>query len=303
MTLALAIGLPVIKLIPKIKDIIKTDLFYIGKYNINVSTLLNGLNILYAVSFEFYSIFVFASSYETNITKRYAAKRISKLITGVMFSFLGNILGKLAISGIGVILGVSLGPLSTIVIGSLTGVGCGYLGAKVGDKIGDRFFGKDEFVLTSSHLYYKYIPHKYRKKWCNPNLKRNKTYLCENVKSYIIECIVNETDYAMLLINIPKDVYEIDECLGKNYKYIGDNDDGKSESTDMSEDEENFMKIFKNGKKIGDLIIPYKGIDENCFSINFVIYGINKEIISYKDWLLDKTNEKTVEIVFNLSVY
>ena len=60
-TLALAVGLPSIKLIPKIKGLIKTRLFTLGKYNINVSTLLNGLNILYAVSFELYSIFSFCS--------------------------------------------------------------------------------------------------------------------------------------------------------------------------------------------------------------------------------------------------
>ena len=227
--MSLAVGLPAIKLIPKIKDIIKTKLLNVGKYNINVSTLLNGLNILYAVSFELYSIFDFGLSHKMNITMRYAAKRGLKLTIGVGFSVLGNILGKLAVAGISVILGVTLGPLSTIIIGLLAGIGCGYLGAKVGDKIGDMVFGKDEFVLTSSHLYYKYIPLKYRQKWCNPNLKWNKTYLCANVKSYIIECIVNETDYAMLLINIPKDIYEIDECLGKNDKYIGDEDDGKSE--------------------------------------------------------------------------
>ena len=304
-TLALAAGLPAIKLIPKMKDIIKTKLFDVGKYNINVSTLLNGLNILYAVSFELYSIFDFSLSHKNNITKRYIVKRGLKLTIGIGFALLGNILGKLAIAGVNVILGITLGPLATIVIGLLAGVGCGYLGAKVGDKIGDMVFGKDEFVLISSHLYYKYIPLKYRQEFCNPNLKWNKTYLCANVKSYIIECIVNETDYAMLLINIPNDVYEIDECLGKGNKYIGDDDDSKSESTDMSDDEgkENFMKIFKNGKMIGDLIIPYKGIDENCFSINFVIYGINEEKISYKDWLGPKKNEKTIEIVFNLSVY
>ena len=112
----------------------------------------------------------------------------------------------------------------------------------------------------------------------------------------------------MLLINIPKDEYEIDECLridNKYYKYIGEDDDIKSVSTEMSENEEDEKdtKIIKNGKIIGNLIIPYKGIKENCSSINFVIYGIKEEKISYKDWLGAKKNEKIIEIVFNLSVY
>ena len=308
-SLALAVGLPAIKLIPKMKDIIKTKVFSIDMHNINISTILNGLNILYAVSFELFSIFDFYYSHnrQKSITLRYAAKRGLKLTVGVGASILGNVLGKLAIHGVTVLLGASLGPLSTVVIGVLTGVGCGYLGAKVGDKIGDMVFGKDKFVLTSNDLYHKYIPFKYRRKFCNPNLKWNKTYLCAKVKSYIIECIINETDIIMLLINIPKDVYEIDECLRiDNYeKYIGEDDDIKSVSTEMTEneEEENYTKIIKNGKMIGDLVIPYKGIDENCFSINFVIYGINEEKISYKDWLGSKKNEKTVEIVFNLSVY
>ena len=50
-SLALAIGLPTIKLIPVIKKyILKYKIFSLGSYNINVSTILNGLNILYAVA-------------------------------------------------------------------------------------------------------------------------------------------------------------------------------------------------------------------------------------------------------------
>ena len=303
-TLALAVGLPAIKLIPKIKGLIKTRLFTLGKYNINVSTLLNGLNILYAVSFEFYSIFSFAQEHKYNITFRYALKRGIKLAVGVGFSFLGNILGKLAIYGISVIFGISLGPLATLVIGLVGGVAGGYLGAKAGDYISDKAFGKDEFILTSSHLYYKYIPMKYRKKYCNPNLKWNKTYLCQNVKSYIIECVINEVDLIMLVVNIPKNIYELDECLGYKNNYIKDeDDDNKSVSTQFSEEGENVTTIYNKGKYGGDLVIPYQGIGENCFSINFIIYGINEKKINYNDWLGCKKNEKAIEIVFNLSVY
>ena len=162
----------------------------------------------------------------------------------------------------------------------------------------DKIFGKDEFILTSDHLYYKYIPNKYRLKNCNPNLKWNKTFLCLNVKSYVIECIVNETDLAMLLINIPKDVYEIDDCLGGLNNNYNDDDDC---STENSEEEEG-IKIYKKGKFIGDLITPYQGIKDNCFSVNFIIYGINKDKINPKDWLNSLKNENTIEKVFNLSI-
>ena len=289
--------MPIIKLIPQINEnILKNQLFDIGSYNINISTLLNGLNILYAVSVEFISIFSFACENKWNITARYILKRGIKLSIGVGISFLGN----LAVKGILVIIGASVCPAITIILGILTGIAFGYLGAIASDKVADKIMGKDEFVLTSDHLYYKYIPEKYRKPYCNPNLKWNKTYLCTNVKSYVIECIVNEIDLVMLLINIPKNVYEIDECLGLNNNII--EDDNSSESTENSENEGG-IKIIKKGKFIGDLIIPYQGIKENCYSINFIIYGINKDKINEKDWLNSLKNEKTIEKVFCLSVY
>ena len=304
-TLSLAVGLPAIKLIPKIKSIIKQKVFDLSSTSINVSTILNGLNILYAVTFEFFSIYSFSCEHKTKITRKYGLKRAMKLAIGVGCSFLGNVLGKFAIWGIRVIFGVTLGPLSTFVIGTMGGAAAGYLGAKIGDKLSDKVFGNDEFVLTSSHLYYKYIPLKYRKKYFNPNLKWNKSYLCNNVKSYIIECIVNETDIEMLVINIPKDVFEIDECLGyDNNKDNTIDDDNKSESTQFSEsNEEKVTAIFKDNKFVGDLVIPYQGIVENCCGIHFIIYGINEEKIDSKDWPESKKNEKTIEIVFDLSVY
>jgi len=300
-SLALAVGLPTIKLIPKIKkNLLKHKLFSLGSRNINISTILNGLNILYAVALESYSIFSFAQSHKGNVTLKYFGKRMINLAVGVGFSFLGNFLGKLAIHGVTVIVGISVGPLVTIVFGILLGVTFGYLGSKVGNKLGEKAFGKDEFVLTSKHLYFRYIPIKYRKKHCNPGLQWNKTYLCSKVKSYIIECITNEVDIIMLIMNIPKDVYEIEECLSLNKNII--DDDKYSVSTEDSDDESS-IKIENKGKFIGDLIIPFQGISENCYSINFVIYGINEEKISYKDWLQTKKKEEIIEIVFNLSVY
>ena len=305
-SLALAIALPVIKLFPKLVDYIENHPPTIGKNIINISNILNGLNVLHAAYFEGSLIYFFSVEHKFNITCYYTMKRCFKLLTGVGCSVLGNFLGNLAIQGIKVFFGASMGPMATIVLFILPiGIGAlaGHFGTKASDKLGDKTFGKDELLLTSDHLYYKYIPAKYRKKYCNPNLKWNKTYLCNNVKSYIIECVINGAELIMLIMNIPKDVYEIDECLECENKKEIDDDDNKSESTDLSEDTENITHIYKNEKYVGDLLIPYKGIEENCCSIDFVIYGINKEKISYKEWQENKVDGKIIEEAFKLSVY
>ena len=303
--LALAITLPIIKLFPKLVDFIEKHPPSIAQNTISISTILNGLNILHAICFEINLIYCFSAEHKLNITCYYAMKRGFKLLTGVGCSLLGNFLGKLALHGIKVFFGISMGPMATIVLFMLP-LGIGALlyqfGTKSSDKLGDNIFGKDDFVLTSDHLYYKYIPSKYRKKYCNPNLKWNDTYLCNNVKSYIIECVINGAELIMLIMNIPKGVYEIDECLEcENKKEI--DDDNKSESTDLSEDTENITQIYKNEKYVGDLLISYKGIEENCCSIDFVIYGLNKEKISYKEWQENKADGKIIEIALKLSVY
>ena len=297
--LALAMGLPIIKLIPKIKEKMNAKAFCLDTNNISIASLLNGLNILAAVIIESYAIFSFSYDHEWNVTLKYGFKRGIRLLGGIGVSFLGNLAAK----GILVIFGITMAPGVTIVLGIISGIAFGYLGAKMGDELSDKLLGKDELVLKSDQLYFKYIPEKYRKRYYNPNLKWNKTYLCLNVKSYVIECIVDEIELIMLLINIPKDVYEIDECLGfnkKKKKYIEDDNYIEITEKDKTEIE---TKILKEGKFIGDLIIPYQGIKDNCSSINFIIYGINQDEINSKEWLNSKKEGKIIEISFNLSIY
>ena len=103
----------------------------------------------------------------------------------------------------------------------------------------------------------------------------------------------------MLLINIPKDVYEIDECLGFNK-----NNNNYIEDDNYIVYFEKETKIYKEGQFIGDLIIPYQGIKDDCFGVDFIIYGINQDKIdNKKDWLDYKEKGKIIEILFNLSVY
>ena len=182
------------------------------------------------------------------------------------------------------------------------------LGSKCANIISDGIFGKDEFVLSSPNLYYRYIPDRYRIRGNNPRLNWNKTYLWATVKSYIIECIINDADTAMRVINIPNTVYELDECLGYEIKEeYKDNEFFSEDSTDDDEGKNIICKKIRQGKVYaGDLIIPYKGIDENTHKIDFIIYGINKERISNEEWsdCRDREyKEKLIERAFVLSLY
>ena len=89
----------------------------------------------------------------------------------------------------------------------------------------------------------------------------------------------------MRIINIPRDVFELPECLGY---YLNNNKN--NEDTDYTSEEENkiekktIYKIYKNKKFIGDIIIPYKGIKDNAYKVDFIIYRIKKKLISIKEW-------------------
>ncbi len=178
---------------------------------------------------------------------------------------------------------------------------------KITNKIDDALIGKEEFVLSSANLYYRYIPDKYRKRGNNPHLKWNKTYLCATVKSYIIECIINLVETAMRVINIPNTVYELNECLGYEINENYQIDDFCSEdSTDDDDDEVEkkyiCKKIRQGNKYAGDLIIPYKGIDKNVHKIDFIIYGINKERINNKEWSDYRDKEVKEKLINNFII-
>ena len=295
-------------MIPKIKYIIGVEIL---KTKLNVGMVLNGLNILWGIGVSAFSIFKFHYEHHKRwkLTGLYTGKLILKTTIAIGFSILGNLASKAVLAGIIFIVGAPVCPLVTAVVGLLGGIIFGAIGSYAGNKIADKIFGKDEFVLSSANLYYKYIPDKYRKIGNNPHLKWNKTYLCANVKSYIIECIINDVDTSMRVINIPNDIFELEECLGydlnNNYQI---NEFYSDDSTDDDEDGKKFIcKKLKQGKKYaGDLVIPYKGINENAYKIDFIIYGINKEKISGKEWseCRDKENkEKLIEVGFVLSVY
>ena len=306
-SLALGCGLPLIKLIPKIKFIIGVKIL---NSDLDVGMIFNGLNILWAVGIETFSIFKFHYDHKKkwNLTIKYFGKRLLKLGIAIGFSIIGNLACKAVVAGIFIFAGITLGPLCTVVIGLLGGIVFGIAGNCAGNYIADKVLGKDEFILTSNNLYYKYVPIKYRIKGNNPHLKWNKTYLCSNVKSYIIECIVNEVDTNMRVMNIPKDIFELQECLG--YEIDQNSQNNGFNSDDSTDDDENIefvgKPLFKGKKFVGDLMIPYKGINENAYKIDFVIYGIDKERISTKEWLdfRDKeSKEKLIQIGFVLSVY
>ena len=306
-SLALGCGLPLVKAIPQIK-------FLIGKTivdtSLNFGLISDGLNILWSIGVGAYSIFKFHYQYNKRwkLTKLYAKKLLLKTGITIGFSILGSLAAKSFALGIAIIVGAPLGPGVTIVIGLLFGIVYGIIGTKYANEISDRIFGKDEFVLSSPNIYYKYIPDRYRIKGNNPRLNWTKTYLCATVKSYIIECIINDCETAMRVINIPNTVHELEECLGYEIKEDYKDDEFFSEDSTEDDEEKKFIcKKIRQGKMYaGDLIIPYKGIDENTHKIDFIIYGINKERISNEEWsdYRDREyKEKLIEIGFVLSVY
>lgn len=214
---------------------------------------------------------------------------------------------KSFVAGILIIVGTPLGQGVTLVIGLLFGVVFGLLGNKFGNEISDRIFGKDEFVLSPPNIYYRYILDRYRIKGNNPRLNWNKTYLCGTVKSYIIECIINDIDTSMRVINIPNTVHELEECLGYEIKENYKDDEFFSEDSTDDEEKKFICKKIRQGKLYaGYLIIPYKGINKNAHKIDFIIYGIYKERISNEEWSDYRDRgykEKLIEIGFVLSVY
>lgn len=240
-SLALGCGLPFIKSIPQIKFLIGKE---IVNSSLNFEMISNGLNILWSVGVAAYSIFKFHYKYQKRwkLTLLYSAKLSLKIGITIGFSILGNLAAKSIIAGISIIVGVSISPLVTFIIGALGGIVFGYLGTKAANKIADGIFGKYEFVLSSADLYYRYIPDRYRIRGNNPHLKWNKTYLYATVKSYIIECIINVVETAMRVINIPNNVYELNECLG--YEINESYHMNEFDSEDSTEDDE------EEGKKI-----------------------------------------------------
>ena len=309
-----ACGPHIIKLLiknyPKIKSIIENNTFNLGNISIDAVMALEGLNILISLSVEFYYVIKYQYQYKKwKSSLLYVGKRTTKILTGIGFSVIGNLITKAVISGFIVLTGISVTPFVTITLQYFGSGICGYLGNNVGNYLGERIFGKDEFKLTSAHIYYKYIPKKYRECGNNPHLAWDKSHLCANVKSYIIECIINDTETQMRIINIPNNIFELPECLGCDC----DNECDLNNSFDTncssyeSENENNYKKCYdKKNKFIGDLIIPYKGIKDNAYKIDFVIYGINKKEISNKEWIdfRDKeSKKKLIEIGYIYSVY
>ena len=281
----LACGPHIMKLIPKIKSILEQKI--IPDTFIDYGIMLDGLNILWAACTELYYIFKYIFEYKKNLkfASKIISKRIINLGIALGFSYIGDLAIKAGIYGFKIITGISLGPFVTVTIGIIGSCAFGYFGNNIGNFLFEKILGKDEFKATSANLYYHYIPQKYRTKGNNPHLQWNKDFLNDEIKSYVIECIVNETEVQMRIINIPRDVFELPECLGY---YLNNNKN--NEDTDYTSEEENKIekknknKIYKNKKFIGDIIIPYKGIKDNAYKVDFIIYRIKKKWISIKEW-------------------
>ena len=307
-SLILACGKHIIKLIPQIKYILEKNIILINNKMINLELFLDGLNVLWAFGIEFYYIFEYQAKYQNiYLTLRYFGKRSTHLTVAVSFSYLGTLAIKAAIYGFTVFTGIPLAPFITTTLGILGGIAGGFLGDNAGKYLSNKIFVEDEFKLTSGCIYYHYIPDKYRKPGNNPQLQWNKK-AGPGIESYVIECIINDADIQMRVINIPKEIFELPECLG-DYDGYNINDcetDFSSDGDNNEKKEKKYHKIYKKGKFVGDLIIPFKGIKENAFKIDFVIYRIRKKEISDKEWLEfgnKKNEERFIQDCYIYSVY
>ena len=157
-------------------------------------------------------------------------------------------IGQVVGMKIALCLGFVAGP-GAIIIGGLAGLLFGFIGGKIVNEI-NKDEKKRELIFYSDSLYFKYVPHKYRK-FAIPTMKWKDAPI--DTKSFAIELIVNEDgrNPSWLVINIrakPKEM-EINEL-----------------------------------SKEGETIIKYKGIPENAFSGTFFLYAFNIKIISYEDF-------------------
>ena len=139
----------------------------------------------------------------------------------------------------------------------------GFIGGLIGGLIG-RFF-ENKLTLNSDCLYYKYIPKKFRNK-INPNLRWEN--VSNNTKSFVIEMVDHYYNCRWLVLNIPSNIREIEL-----------------------------------NNKIGDTVIEYMGIPDNCFRVFFNLYELkNDKKINHEDWKDTKKMFSLITHVASLEV-
>ena len=110
----------------------------------------------------------------------------------------------------------------------------------------------------------------------------------------------------MRVINIPKNVFELPGCLGyyhDNSQSTDDEDTDCSSDQDGKEKNQKSLKIYIKKKFIGDLVMPYKGIKNNAFKVDFIIYRIKKKKISVKDWINFRDRNSKLNLIHDCFIY
>ena len=189
----------------------------------------------------------------------------SEIFSSITRNFAGTAL-DLGISFSFMELGASISFSLGIVSGPgvvVFGLVGGFLGGLIGGLISRLFDHKLE--LNSDCLYYKYIPKKFRNK-LNPNLRWNN--VSNDTKSFVVEMVDHYYNCRWLVLNIPCNVREI-----------------------------------KSNNKIGDTVIEYMGIPDNCFRVFFNIYELkNDKKINHEDWKDSKKMFSLITHVASLEV-
>ena len=108
----LACGPHLIRLIPKIKDIMTKNILLINNYSVDLEMILDGLNLLWVIGIESFYILKFYFEYKNSLksTLEYAGKRVVKIGSTICISIIGKLIIKAGICGIMFITGIPISP-------------------------------------------------------------------------------------------------------------------------------------------------------------------------------------------------
>ena len=114
----LACGPHLIRLIPKIKDIMTKNILLINNYSVDLEMILDGLNLLWVIGIESFYILKFYFEYKNSLksTLEYAGKRVVKIGSTICISIIGKLIIKAGICGIMFITGIPISPFVSEII-------------------------------------------------------------------------------------------------------------------------------------------------------------------------------------------
>ena len=164
-----------------------------------------------------------------------------------------NIIYGIGAFGFNLLMYLQIGSKVVIALCSLgLGVAVGFGSRKLEDKkIINEDDQSDNLVMFSEHLYYQYIPKKF-KEWCFPTFTWKG--VSNKIQSFAIE-LVEDGNRKWLIINIKKWIRKLS---------------------------------IENYRDVGDTIIEYKGVSKHPNEVTFILYELGKETFKPEEWGVGK---------------